>query len=874
MMKYLHTLIGISTLTLSSTLYTQSQVTTTAAVNSTQAVQVLLGTGTTPANVQYQGSASQLASFTTTGTNLPIGAGLIMSTGIANNPQLNGTAGNFLDDGVGGVDNNPLLNAISGVNTHDGAILQFDFVPVGDTMKFNYVFGSEEYNDFVDGGVNDAFGFFLSGPNPSGGNYANFNVALIPNTSVPVSINTVNNGYSGGCASGPCQYCQYYHDNTCGGSTIAPDGFTVLLTAVAPVTPCQTYTIKLAIGDGGDDAYDSWVFLEANSFSTGAVTIQPDYNFSSALSDTLIYEGCSDVTLNFVRDGTLGQYDTVAVAVAGTATNGVDYTSGGGLLPTQVVFAPGQTGVLLNLTPVADALAEGPETVTLTVTNITACGDTMVSQVTLVITDVQPMHINAGPDFQVCSGVPITSIPVVTGGVPPYAQPHWGLNTANNVIGTQLVNYVPGSSGMYIYSATNACNAAETAHDTIMVDIIQPQYTIDLDADSLSCFGTNDGSIDLTTNGPIPPFTYLWTPGNYNTQDLNNLGPGTYNVTVTDNGGCVVTGSVDVFGPSNIPINLGDKFVCSGDVSLINPSPSAGVNYAWSPASYFDNPAAASPNFSGQNAGPAMDSIHVVVYGTSPGACGLDSFVVYLSPLPQVTVGLAGLDTTALCPNDTLFLSNSDDNAGYPTITTQLWSNASTAPTLNVTAPGLYWLQVTNTVGCKAKDSLFVTPLSPPSAYIDSLFYICGTDDVPIFGVISDSLATLTWSTGASTDTILVNTGGTYTLIATNDCGSDTVSTQVIQIPTVNVEQLPNIFTPNGDGVNDVYDLNDLFYQTKSFNVKVFNRWGAKVYDTQDPQVDWAAKNLSDGVYFMAIVYTDCNNEEKSLAHTVTLIGK
>jgi len=875
MMKFLHKTISVIALSILVT-HSYSQTTTTAPVNATQAVQVLVGSGVTPSNVQFQGSAQQLASYTSTGTTLPIPQGLIISTGIANNPLLNGNANNFLSDGVNGLTNNPLLSNIAAGNTTDGAILQFDFSPAGDTLKFNYVFGSEEYNDFVDSEFNDAFGFFLSGPNPAGGTYTDFNIALIPGTSSPVSINNVNNGYSFGCSAGPCDNCAYFVDNSCGGSNIAPDAFTVRLTAIAAVVPCAQYTIKLGIADGagdfGDNAYDSWVFLEANSFTTGAVSIVPDYNFSSALNDTLIYEGCSNVTLSFVRDGQPTTFDTVNVDITGTATNGVDYTAAGGTFPTQIIFAPGQSTVQVTLVPEADNLVEGNETVTFSITNVNLCGDTVVTGLTFIITDVQPMNVDVGPDLTICANVPITVVPVVTGGVPPYQQMHWEHN--GSPIGSNLTNYIPPSGGMYIFQATNACDLTETAYDTLMVNIITPQYTITLDADSLSCFGVNDGSIDLTTNGPTPPFEYTWTPGNMHTQDISGLAPGVYSVTVVDNGGCVVTGSAEVFAPANIPINITDKFICSGAPTVINPSPAAGVSYTWSPPQYFTTPTSASPVFAGNNAGPGYDTLTLYVTGTSPGACGVDSFKVYLSPLPQVSLMQPGYDTTALCPNDTLTLTNSASNTGYPNVTTHLWSTGGNSASITTSTPGIYWVELTNAAGCKNRDSLAVVPLFPPAPYIDSVFYICGTQDIAIFGAGYNPPTTIAWSTGSTEDTIMVSTPGTYSLIATNACGSDTVSTQVVQIPSPSPTNIPNAFTPNGDGTNDVYTVMDMFYYSTSFNVQIFNRWGAKVYETGDKQIQWKPKNISDGVYFMAILYTDCNNEQQKLAQTITVTTK
>ncbi|MCX7768912.1 MAG: choice-of-anchor L domain-containing protein, partial [Flavobacteriales bacterium] len=248
-----------------------SQISTTPVTPSVAVNQVLLGTGVTGSNVSYQGNVSQLASFTDPSAAIGFSSGLIISTGNASNPLLNGPSSNFCSDAVGS-GSNPLLQAISNVAINDAAMLQFDFIPLGDTLSFDYVFGSEEYNEFANTGFNDAFGFFLTGPNPQGGSYNNLNVALIPGTTIPVTINNVNNGNWFGCSFGPCQNCQYFIDN-CNGTSIAPDAFTTVLKARAPVVPCETYTIKLAIGDGGDAIFDSWVFLKSNSFVSPQVVL-------------------------------------------------------------------------------------------------------------------------------------------------------------------------------------------------------------------------------------------------------------------------------------------------------------------------------------------------------------------------------------------------------------------------------------------------------------------------------------------------------------------------------------------------------------------------------------------------------------------------
>jgi hypothetical protein len=158
------------------------------------------------------------------------------------------------------------LNTLGGY-TLDAAVLEFDFVPDGDTLEFNYVFASEEYNEWVGSKFNDVFGFFLDGRN----------IALIPNTLTSVAINSIN----------PNSNSQYYRDNhyphpnsivaynnePCKAGISTPfltefDGFTTILTATAKVIPGRTHHIKLAVADRGDYSLDSAVFIQGKSFAT------------------------------------------------------------------------------------------------------------------------------------------------------------------------------------------------------------------------------------------------------------------------------------------------------------------------------------------------------------------------------------------------------------------------------------------------------------------------------------------------------------------------------------------------------------------------------------------------------------------------------
>jgi len=234
---------------------------TTVDLNSTtplQLAQMLAGPGVTVSNVTFTGANVAGGSFTGgIADGLGIASGVILSSGnIANAAGPNTNDGITTTNGTAGdADLNVIVGA--GHTTFDAAVLQFDFIPTGSTVTFRYVFGSDEYNEFV-GAFNDVFAFYVDGQN----------VALIPGTSTPVAINTVN------LSTNP----SFYKNNDPSDlGTPTPfgtqfDGFTTVLTATVTLTPSVSHHIKLVIADTDDTLLDSAVFLEAASFQAATPT--------------------------------------------------------------------------------------------------------------------------------------------------------------------------------------------------------------------------------------------------------------------------------------------------------------------------------------------------------------------------------------------------------------------------------------------------------------------------------------------------------------------------------------------------------------------------------------------------------------------------
>jgi hypothetical protein len=210
-----------------------------------QLVSTILGQGLQVSNISYQGNNVSSGRFTGGAGAIGFDSGIILSTGQAK--DVVGVASDFASTS-NGLPGDAQLSAQAGNQTFDATVLEFDFIPTGNLITFNYVFASEEYPEFVNSAFNDAFAFFINGSN----------VALLPGTSTTVSINNVNQ----------FRNTQFFIDNSNGPLQTSMDGLTVVLCVQAQVTPGQTNHIKMAIADTGDSAFDSNVFIQAGSFQT------------------------------------------------------------------------------------------------------------------------------------------------------------------------------------------------------------------------------------------------------------------------------------------------------------------------------------------------------------------------------------------------------------------------------------------------------------------------------------------------------------------------------------------------------------------------------------------------------------------------------
>lgn len=523
---------------------------------------VLLGNGVTVSNVSYNGSPAAIAQFTAANTTLGINSGIVLTTGTTlpngDGPHgPNDTPGAGVDNNMGGF--NLLSQAIQGTQTYNAAILEFDFVPYADTVRFKYVFGSDEYPEFAPPNnttYNDVFGFFISGPGITGFQ----NIALLPNGAV-VSINNVNtitnpfyfvNNGDGNTApyNQSPQYIQY-------------DGFTKVLEAVSKVQCGQTYHLIIAIADVGDGQWDSGIFLEANSLST-LTPVEIDHTLSQQVfpNPDWMAEGCVSTNVTLTRQANLTQSLTIPVQLSGTATSGIDYNG----VPASVTFQPGQTTVSFTIQSLTDALLEGLETLTLTFPITDPCGNVTPLVLDLWIQDNQPMQVTLSSTPPSCPGDPVTINSQISGGVQPYTY-LWSTGQT-----TGSMTFTPSNTTTVWLEVTDACTGIP-AYDTLVVNVpVFAPLAVVVSPDITEICPYVPATIGVQASGGSGQYTYLWSVNSLlsGTTDSLLVNPGsstTYLITVSDNCGNSVQDSViyTILSPPLVLQMNGPFEICPGD---------------------------------------------------------------------------------------------------------------------------------------------------------------------------------------------------------------------------------------------------------------------------------------------------------------------
>ena len=886
-------------------LYLQSsaQLQITSNNNAQALVQKLLGPGVTVSNVTLTGHPAMTGFFNNIGgTNINIDSGIVLTNGRAKSIG----SPNFGVDGDGitaaiNVDafngwnfpGDADLEAIVLDDTNDACVLEFDFVPLGDSIKFNYVFSSEEYTDFACTEFNDAFAFFIRGPGITGLK----NIALIPGTNFPVTINNINED---ACAIFP----QYFINNETN-KFFTHNGHIKVFTAKERVQPCQSYHLKLVIADVSDDDLDSGVFLEAGSLSSNAISIinstqvDPQNNF-------YLVEGCSAGSFKIKRPNVETSPLDVSLSYAGTAINGVDMQ----LLPTLVTIPANQSEVIVNVIPIIDNMPEGIELIKIYALAGGGCSaNTPTDSTVIQIRDYDTLGIVPDTAF-ICKNNSI-QLTAYNG----YTSYQWDANptlsslTIRNPIATPVNEFTT----YYCTSTFGTCNGRDSAFvqwkkldlvskteinckdastGEIQVDggsewTAPVEYSLNNGAwqagnifsnlpvgiykvkirdatgcmDSLdipitqlypdllisnilkipaSCSGNADGSVTINLAGGKSPYLYSLDGINFQTGNVFNLTQGNYTITVKDDNNCTTFQNVFIPLDNIVTLDAGtDKTICEGKSIQLNTLSNAN-SFLWSPASTLDNSLLQSPV-----ANPVTSTKYYVTATT--GICNrFDSVIVFLNPAPTANAG----PDSSICFGKNIQLNGSGGVSYFWSPSASLNNNRIPNPTtINLPGTITYSLHVVDANGCNSlkKDEVVisVTRQAIVDAGRDTVLAIgqalqLNASDIngvgfnqyewlPYYGLNNPLIAT---------PITILDKDITYTITARTPLGclaSDKIKIQVYKGPDIYV---PNAFTPNRDAKNDI--LKAIPVGIKNFNYfRIYDRWGSLVFSTTNPAIGW-----------------------------------
>ncbi len=336
-----------------------------------------------------------------------------------------------------------------------------------------------------------------------------------------------------------------------------------------------------------------------------------------------------------------------------------------------------------------------------------------------------------------------------------------------------------------------------------------------------------------------------------------------YFVTVTSAEGCQRTDSVTVqVGVPLVVLALtGTEPICSGgstQLTAVVSGGQGGYTYSWSPPSGLSDPASQSPLAAPGSTTTYTVTVTDTLCGTSAAAA------VIVTVVPGVNVDL-GPDQT-LCPDGTVVLTTGFATADH------VWSTGATSPTLTVDAPGTYWVDV-SLGGCAGTDTVVVALASDPRP-LDIQAVACPGDSV-LLSVPYEGI-TYTWSNGATTRSIVVAEQGSYGFTVTDAFGCTYSGiASVIPDPLGTDIVVPNVFSPNGDGVNDRFEPEA--NGSQEVEVTIYDRWGTEVFRSSNLAVTWDGNNpdrkASEGSYFYIIRYTpSCEDGMKERRGHVTVL--
>ncbi len=552
-------------------------------------------------------------------------------------------------------------------------------------------------------------------------------------------------------------------------------------------------------------------------------------------TDSIYNLAAGSYTLQVTDAGGCVQFDTVSVTqpaalannavvtganCSGVCNGSISVTSSGGTSPYTYSWSNSATTASIT------GLCPGNYTDTLTDANGCKLIETFAIKANVTIT------VSASQTNVLCNGAATGSASATASGGGGTYNYSWspGLQTSQSVTGL--------AAGSYTVTITdqNGCQGIDTLYITQ-----PPAISINLKVTEDSCNGSCDGRIIAAVSGGTPAYIYSWSPPGGTSDSIKGLCAGTYSLNVTDNNGCVATDNVTLINPPVFTEShtLTEPTCNSTDDGIININPSGGIapyTYTWSPNGL------TSASASNLSIGT------YTIYVTDSTGCTIPDIVTLIS---DTTVIAAAGNDTDICTGASFLTLNGSKSTPTGSISYR-WLDSNTASVvgntaiITIPAPSsttTYEL-ITKEGNCSDTSRVTVTvnPGPPVSAGPDQFIFIYNSAQIG-GNPTGPAGSTYRWRppSGLNDSTISNPTASpvvttTYTVYVTNALGctsSDTVT--VFILPQIIIY---DGFTPNGDGMNDVWDIGNI-NEFPNAVVEIYNRWGELLYRTQGYYKPW-----------------------------------
>jgi gliding motility-associated-like protein len=621
-----------------------------------------------------------------------------------------------------------------------------------------------------------------------------------------------------------------------------------------------------ATGSGGTPAYNySWSNGQTGSNATGLSA----GTYTVTATDA---NGCTATTTATITQPTALTLTTTTIqSTCGKSNGSASATAGGGTPAYNYTWSTGQTG--------SNATGLSAGTYTVTTTDANGCTLTTTAVVsnavaeTVTITTVTNVLCNGG-NTGGCG-------PTVTGGTPAYTYSWSNGQTNSNATGL--------SAGTYTLTVTDANGCVATATATVT----QPTLlTVTTSAPTnVLCNGGNNGSDVATAGGGTIPYAYSWNTIPVQTSsNATGLTAGTYTITVTDANGCTATASTTITQPPALTLSAaGFPVSCNGgnngQTTAIPGGGTPPYNYSWSNG-------VTTANANNLAAGNYTITI------TDANGCSIDTTVTVTQPA-AIVVAFSADTINGCAPLCTGLLDATTDPGG--TITKWNWSYSDGGsdtvqnPRHCFTTPGSYnvTLTVTDNHGCTGTLTInnmitvYSAPVAaftfgPQPAYINSPTINFTDNSTDAYGIagwlwnfndpLNDAPSTQQNPSHAYGDT------GTFcaTLTVTNIHGCVDSITECLVVSPEYELFIPNAFSPNGDGKNDIFQPKGEYMS--SYKMYIFDRWGMLLFYSDDINKGWngtvnnGSAICQEDTYVYLIEATDNQGQQHKYLGKVTLM--